>query len=264
VRSTVLRICFLLAIVGPLFNPMIASAQVRESMKTVESRPGVTQPFLLVEPDGAPVASVILFTGGDGVLGFKGAGPFPRGGNFVVRNRKAFAAHGLLVAVIEVPSDHAAGYGRFRMTDGHARDVAAVIAALRQQAPVPVWLVGTSRGTVSVVNAAARLETGGPDGVVISSSITRPSRQTETVFDAGLDEVRVPILVVHHEYDACFVTPGADARPLFGRVRAARKELRLFQGGAGGGEGACGPFAAHGYFGIDDDVVTAIADWIKR
>ncbi len=86
------------------------------------------------------------------------------------------------------------------------------------------------------------------------------------MFDAGLADVRVPTLVVHHERDACVGTPGSDARALIGRVRAARKELLLFRGGAGGGTGdrACGPWAAHGYFGIDDEVVKAIADWIKR
>ena len=244
-----------------------ATAQPRETMKTVESRPGVTQPFVLVEPFGSPVASAILFTGGEGVLGFTGPGPFGPGGNFLVRNRRAFAAHGLLVAVIEVPSDHTAGYGRFRMSDAHARDVAAVIAALRQRAAVPVWVIGTSKGTVSAVNAAARLTTGGPDGLVITSSITRTTQNvTETVFDAGLADVRLPTLVAHHESDACIVTPGSDARFLIQAVRAPRKELLIFKGGAGGssGESACGPWAAHGYYGIDDEVVRAIADWIKR
>lgn len=93
----------------PLVAATPAHAQVSESLRTIESRPGVTQPFVVVESAGAPVASVILFPGGEGVVGFKGPGPFPRGGNFLVRNRKAFAAHGLLVAVIDVPSDHAGG-----------------------------------------------------------------------------------------------------------------------------------------------------------
>lgn len=243
-----------------------APAQQPESLKRVESRAGVTQPFVLVEPPGSPTASVILFTGGDGVLGFQGAGPFPRGKNFLVRNRQAFAAHGLLVAVIDVPSDHASGLGRFRIAREHARDVAAVIAALRAKAAVPVWVVGTSRGTVSAVNAAARLKDGGPDGLVIASSITRGARaNVETVDDAGLGQVRIPTLVIHHEHDACSATPGSDAHALFGRVHASRKELLLFRGGAGGGSGrdACGAFAAHGYFGIDAEVVKAIADWIK-
>jgi hypothetical protein len=242
-----------------------AHAQVSESLRTIESRPGVTQPFVVVESAGVPVASVILFTGGEGVVGFKGPGPFPRGANFLVRNRKTFAAHGVLVAVIDAPSDHAGGLGSFRLTENHARDVAAVIAALRRQAPVPVWVIGTSKGTVSAVNAAARLRIGGPDGLVITSSVTRGVR-IGTVFDAGLGEVRIPTLVVHHEHDRCVGTPGTDARALAARVRAARTELLLFQGGAGGGTGpaACGPWSAHGYFGIDEEVVKAIADWIKR
>jgi pimeloyl-ACP methyl ester carboxylesterase len=247
---------------------MPVGAELRESRQTVESRAGVIQPFFLVEPAGAPAASVILFTGGEGVLGFKGAGPFPRGGNFLVRNRQAFAAHGLLVAVIEVPSDHAGGLGRFRLTEDHARDVAAVIAALRQRAPVPVWVIGTSLGTLSAVNAAVSLKENGPDGLVVTSSATRAGSGwgggPGTIYDAGLDDVRVPTLVVHSENDACVGSPGSDARTLAGRVRAQRKELLLFNGAAGGsGNSACEPFSAHGYFGIDAEVVKAIADWIK-
>jgi len=260
------RVILLTSLIGGAFFSSV-SAQGTETLRSVSSRPGVTQPFILVEPAGPPVASVILFTGGEGVVGFKGSGPFPRGGNFLVRNRQRFAAHGLLTAVIEVPSDHTAGYGRFRTAEAHATDVAAVMTVLRQLAPVPLWLVGTSKGTVSAVNVAARLKTGGPDGIVLTSSITRTAQQTsETVFDAGLSEVRVPTLVVHHEQDACVVTPAADAQGLIGRVRAPRKELRVIQGGAGGasGETACGPFSAHGYFGVDGEVVKVIADWIRQ
>ena len=41
-----------------------------------------------------------------------------------------------------------------------------------------------------------------------------------------------------------------------------RKELVAFQGGAPVGD-PCEGYAYHGYFGIDDEVVKAIADWIK-
>jgi len=151
------------------------------------------------------------------------------------------------------------------MTEDHARDAAVVIAALRQRAAVPVWVVGTSLGSLSAVNAAVRLKDGGPHGLVITSSPTRNTNKNNgTVFDAGLSDVRVPTLVVHSENDACIGTPGADARPMFGRVRAERKELLHFSGAPGGsGLAACEPYSAHGYFGIDADVVKAIADWIK-
>jgi predicted alpha/beta-hydrolase family hydrolase len=254
-----------LVIVALLLSATTTGAQVPESRQTVASRPGVTQTFYLTEPSGTSAASVILFTGGEGALGFKGDGPFPRGGNFLIRHRKAFAAHGLLVAAIDVPSDMPGGYGRFRKTEEHARDVAAVIAALRRHAAVPVWVIGTSKGTISAASVAARLTDGGPDGLVLTSSATRQTRgSSDTVFDVGVESVRVPTLIVHSENDACQGTPGFDARPLFGRVRAARKELLLFNGApAGSGEAACGPFTAHGYFGIEAEVIKAIADWIK-
>jgi hypothetical protein len=53
------------------------------------------------------------------------------------------------------------------------RRCAAVIAWLKQQAPVPVWLVGTSRGTQSAAYIAteATPAQGGPDGIVLTSTI---------------------------------------------------------------------------------------------
>lgn len=40
----------------------------------------------------------------------------------------------------------------------HAQAILAVTARLKKIAPVPVWLVGTSRGPIAVANAAARTE----------------------------------------------------------------------------------------------------------
>lgn len=246
----------LLSLAGPLAlgSPCAAAG---EALRTLETRPGVTQPFLLVRPDAAPVASVVLFTGSEGVAGLAG-------GNFLVRNRQRFAEQGFLVAVVDVPSDHKTGYGWFRTSKEHAQDIAGVIAALRREAPVPVWVVGTSMGTVSAANAAARLKDGGPDGVVLTSSVTRRSAVARiTVRDVDLDEIRVPTLVVHHESDRCVVTPFVDASMLARLLtRAPKKEFMAFQGGAPAGD-PCEAFSAHGFMGIDAEVVTAIADWIK-
>ena len=234
------------------------------SVKTLESRPGVTESFLVVQPDGPPAASVILFSGGDGVLSLKGYGPKWSHANFLVRSRDLFAAEGLLVAVLDVPSDHAPGYGRFRVSKDHARDVAAVIADLKALAPVPVWLVGTSKGTVSAAFVAGRLREGGPDGVVLTSSITERSRRTtDTVLDADLAEIRVPTLIVHHKQDGCVSTRYSSARLLLGQLtKAPRKDFVSVEGGIAVGD-PCEPFAHHGYNGIEREVVRAIAAWIK-
>lgn len=232
-------------------------AAAGEELRTLETRPGVTQQFLLVRPDAAPVASVVLFTGSEGVVRVTG-------GNFLVRNRQRFAGEGFLVAVVDMPSDRKTGYGWFRTSKEHAQDIAGIIGALRREAPVPVWVVGTSMGTVSAANAAARLKDGGPDGVVLTSSVTRRSAVARsTVGDVDLEEIRVPTLVVHHESDRCVVTPLVDASMLTRLLkRAPKKAFMTFQGGAPVGD-PCGGFSAHGFMGIDAAVVTAIADWIK-
>jgi len=150
------------------------------------------------------------------------------------------------------------------LSEEHARDVAAVIADLKARVSVPVWLVGTSMGTVSVAFVAGRLREGGPDGVVLTSSITDRSRQTiNTVLDADLDEIRVPTLIVHHKQDGCGVTQYNVARLLPGQLtRAPRKEFLSFEGGMPVGD-PCESFAYHGYKGIEPEVVRAIAAWIK-
>jgi pimeloyl-ACP methyl ester carboxylesterase len=244
--------------------PAVSAPAFEASVKTLEPRPGVTESFLLVHPEGPPVASVILFSGGEGAVLLKRFGPKWSHGNFLVRSRDLFAAEGLLVAVLDVPSDQAAGYGRFRVSKEHARDVAAVIADLKALAAVPVWLVGTSKGTVSAAFVAGQLRLGGPDGVVLTSSITERSRGTmDTVLDADLDEIRVPTLIVHHKQDGCSVTQYNVARLLPRQLkRAPRKEFLSFEGGISVGD-LCEAFAHHGYNGIEPEVVRAIAAWIK-
>ena len=72
---------------------------------SIQTPRGVKQAFILIKPD-KPVASVILFAGGHGALGLKSASSMSWGaGNFLVRSRDKFAAHGFLVAVVDAPSD---------------------------------------------------------------------------------------------------------------------------------------------------------------
>ena len=89
-----------------LVRPVPASA-LDEKILTIPSRPGVTESFVLIRPAEAPVASVILFMGGRGALGLSRGPLGPRNTNFLVRTRQRFAERGLLVAVVDVPSDEA-------------------------------------------------------------------------------------------------------------------------------------------------------------
>jgi pimeloyl-ACP methyl ester carboxylesterase len=254
-----------LALAGALLVSMPAAALDAE-LKTIPTRPGVTDSLLLLRPEGSPVATVILFTGGLGGLGLSERGIGSGNRNFLVRNRARFVEQGLLVAVIDAPSDRRdQALWNFRTTAQHAEDVKAVIAALREIASVPVWLVGTSMGTVSAASVAARLKEGGPDGIVLTSSVTRTNRVVgESVPMVKLDRITVPTLVVHHAHDECVATPYGEARWLLKDLKhAPRKELLTFDGGDPPRGDPCEPDAAHGYIGLDAQVVKAIADWIK-
>jgi pimeloyl-ACP methyl ester carboxylesterase len=242
----------------------ILPARAGEELIQLPTRPGVTEPFYLLTPPGAPVASVILFTGGNGLLG-SAHRPVLNGKNFLIRSRGAFAAAGFLVASVDAPSDHPDGLEGFRSSAEHARDIAAVIAYLRQKAPVPVWLIGTSMGTISAANAAARLKTGGADGLVLTSSIVAANRRTapiEATVDVGA--ISVPTLFVHNKEDACPLCPfDAVPRLMAGFTRAPKKQLIAVSGGSPPESAPCEALARHGYFGIEDEVVGDIVRWIK-
>jgi hypothetical protein len=241
------------------------AARADEELVKLPTRPGVTQPFWVMTPPGSPVASVILFTGGPGLL-FSQRQPVLRGKNFLIRSRDKFAAAGFLVASVDGPSDHLEGLDEsFRTSAEHASDIAAVIAYLRQKAAVPVWLIGTSRGTTSVANVAARLKSGGPDGLVLTSSIVAPTRilaPIQSSVDVGT--IAVPTLFVHNRDDACMACPFSAVPALMARfTRAPRKELIAVSGGSTPLSDPCEALSRHGYIGIEDEVVGKIAAWIK-
>jgi pimeloyl-ACP methyl ester carboxylesterase len=241
-----------------------ASPGRAEELIKLPTRSGVEQPFYLTLPEGPPVASLMLFPGSEGKLSGYGPADINRG-NFLVRTRNLFVARGFAVAVMDVPSDEGGGMSPgFRVGAAHRTDIAAVIAYLRQKMAVPVWLVGTSMGTLSAANGAT-LEAGGADGVVLTSSVVRTSKRvTTTVFDTGPGRVKIPTLIVHNRDDACVVCPFSEAPGLLSRYTASpRKELIAVAGGSTTMSEPCEALSRHGYIGIEQQVVSVIGDWIK-
>lgn len=266
-RWALAALCLLLSLAPPTWaqaNPaLLFSTQVID----VPTRPGVTQRFVYLLPQH-PVASVILFSGGQGGLQISADGEFRGGsGNFLVRSRRWFVERGFAVAVVDAPSDRQSPpfLGGFRQTPQHEQDIKAVMAWLRQQAAVPVWLIGTSRGTQSAAYIATQLDqaSGGPDGLVLTSTILRDNKGGRAVPEMPLSRLRIPVLVLHHEQDACRLCAFSDIPGLMDALSAvAQKELISVRGGISQGD-PCEARAYHGYNGIEQDVVTRIADWIS-
>ena len=243
----------------------VAHAAQQPLTVDLPSRPGVTQRILVINPE-KPKAAVILFAGGNGGLTLEPDGRIQKlAGNFLVRSRQLFADQGLTTVVIDAPSDRQSPpyLSGVRQTPEHVADVRAVIAWLREQAKIPVWLVGTSRGTQSAAWVATRLATadGGPDGIVLTSTMLT-DRASRAVPEMELDRLHIPVLVVHHRDDACRYCLLSDMPRLMDRLTAPpRRELLVFEGGDNVGD-PCGARAYHGYNGIEHDVVIRIATWI--
>jgi hypothetical protein len=254
------------AFASPLLILMSAAVARADEIVTLRTREGVTQSFTLLVSD-KPAASVILFPGGNGKtpLHILKPGQMVRKGNFLVRIRYELQRLGLTVAIVDVPSDQqSGGMITFRHSDEHARDIGVVVDYLKAKTPVPVWLIGTSRGTESAASLAIKLGSR-IDGVILTSSITVQNRGGENILRLPLDSVRVPVLAVAHKDDDCHVTPPNGADLIVQAVRASpRKKILIFEGGDPPKSEPCEALSAHGFFGIEKKVAAAIAEFIKE
>lgn len=227
------------------------------------TRDGVKLPVWLIAPANA-TDIVILFSGGGGVLEITDKG-IKHKTNFLIRTRQMFADRGLVVAIPDKPTDRADLFN-FRTTAEHAEDIKVLMQFLRQRFPgKPLWLVGTSRGTISVASVAARIQgKAGPDGIVLTSSLTRGGiNNYDSLQNVDLASIRVPTLIVHNKLDECRFTPFSDAEELTGKLRSVKiKAFKAFNGGQSPGD-PCQPESYHGYMGIEKPVVNSIVAWIK-
>lgn len=250
------------ALLGIVGLALAWAACAADKVIDIPTRAGVTQRFLYM-PAADAKAAVVLFPGGHGGLQLD-AGGTPRRlrNNFLVRSAPLFVAQGISVALVDAPSDRQSEpfLLGFRESPQHAADVQAVIAWLKTQQNVPVWLVGTSRGTQSAAASAIAIRNGGPDGVVLTSTILVDRRST-AVPDMAVDTLTLPVLVVHHEQDGCRACSFNDVPRLMRKLTAPRKELISFRGGDNVGD-PCEALAYHGYNGIENEVVGRIGAWI--
>jgi pimeloyl-ACP methyl ester carboxylesterase len=268
-----------LAVAAAVAVPLLAvpaAAQLVTEVVTVDVRPGVTMRYLDIRGAGPPSATVILFAGGNGVLRLDASGRIGTdlALNFLIRSRERFAREGLAVAALDTASDlRGSGMnGDIRLSAQHAQDVARVIAVLKKRIVAPVWLVGTSSGTISAAGVAARLaqSEARPDGVVLTStqSTLVQGYCGRTVYFAQLAAIRVPVLAISHRDDGCPCSPGsaaAGAKLMAALGAAPAKQHRVFSGGGPPlSKGPCLARTPHGFFGIEGEVVKAIAEWIRK
>jgi pimeloyl-ACP methyl ester carboxylesterase len=229
----------------------VGGAARAEETINLPTRPGVTESILFTAT-AHPIASLIMFPGNLGLVRAVRS-------NFLIRVVPNFVALDFNVAVADSPSDEPDGMpDGFRMSEAHATDIAAVIAFLRQRAAVPVWLVGTSRGTISAASVGVRLGPPRVDGVVLTSTVWAGS-----IAQVPLEQLRVPALLVHNRNDGCKESPFAFAAAGLARLSAAPVKELIAVAGGNSRSAACEALSPHGYYGIEGEVVPLIGAWIK-
>jgi hypothetical protein len=220
------------------------------------------QPYYLHDGGAAkPAYALVLFPGGDGRVDYREQGGriVHRGRNFLVRSGDLFAGEGFVAAVLDVASDHASGMDDgFRTGAEHTQDVAAVIDDLRRRFPgVKVILVGTSRGTLSAAYAGRALGRK-IDGVVLTSSVFRATRNSMGLAGFAYGDIAAPILFVQHAEDGC-ASCCRYSETLW--IRDSYPLITVKGGDAGSGN-PCEAISHHGYLGQEAEVAAAIRSWI--
>jgi hypothetical protein len=207
----------------------------------------------------APRAILIMFPGGAGTVEIS-AGGTTTNRNFLVRTLPLWIAQGFAVEIVGSPNG-APLLGE-RHTPAYLAAIDRAIDFARSRGNAPVWLVGTSQGSTAAANGAAHLGSK-IAGVVLSSSVTRPNRSGETVFDSEPGLIAVPALIVANQGDSCRVTPPTDAPSLAASlVRSPRKEVIIVASDQIQSD-PCEAMSPHGYLGIEPAVVQRIGDWIR-
>lgn len=199
----------------------------------------------IVLPDGPPAGSAILLPGGTTRLTIDSRGETDSG-NFLLRIRGAFLDAGFAIAYVEDPAD-----------------LAPLVARMRRIAR-PVFYIGTSNGTTVAVHSAADLGSRGPDGIVLTSTVTATSKQfPETAATADLRKIGVPVLFVHNRNDDCRSSPPGGLLGLLARLPRTTSTARIDVASDRTASDPCGPFSPHGYLGIEDAVAERIVAWMR-
>ena len=240
------------------------------SQLIVKSRP-------LSPPSGTPAASasVLLMAGGNGVLNLDPNGDVQElQGNFLIRSSYRFLSDGLNVAMLDAAPTYPDpnGFNNQRHTHQHADLVAKALETVRTVWPsVPVWLVGTSSGTISVANVAARSgqSPSALKGIVLTSSVTQPANTpgaSVMSLSPGLSSIKVPTLVVWHSADSCPGSPSGGAHAVYTSLTGLSSGMKaetVIKGGGWVAMPACSALGYHGYSGVEDEVVAAIVKFIS-
>jgi hypothetical protein len=242
-----------------------------DEVVTLDTRPGVTQSFLLLESRGAAKGAVIMLPGHEGKVEFRktadeGYEVKDQGGGLTAHRamRETLRKSGFAVAVIAPPSDRAWLDPWFRKSAEHLEDMRNVIGYLQKRYGSNPYLQGHCLASFSAASVVSRLKSDGISGLILSS--TRSTGKDGSVTDFERGTVSVPVLLVHHRDDSCPQSPYRNIEGVkdFYRASAPKVDVITVTGGASRAkrkQQSCQD-GYHGFKGTQKDTAKAIASWL--
>ena len=232
-----------------------------EAIEIVPTRPDVTVRLLVIKTNSKPSTALILFPGADGTKHFgEKDGRFWVSKNFLMRSARDLATAGYIVVAVDAPSDQSYGMSDpFRTSPQHAKDIRKIIAYLKEKHRVAsFYLVGTSKGTLSAAYLASVYDDPSIEGVILTA--VYPPADMGSIDFTEIDD---PVLIVHHVYDQCRITPYQGATELKKRLtESPQVDLVGVTGGIPPASGPCDALSNHGFFGVEQPVIRVMTDWL--
>ena len=226
--------------------------------KIIKKYLGTAPLFELVDKKNS--VNLIFFNGGPGWWGNLNSK------NFLIRERMSFFKKGASIFIFPNAAKKQKMSYDDRLNGLHRDKIHKLVNEIRNRNDLPIFLVGISRGAVSVGSYIA--EYGKEvDGVILMSAIyfhDRISKRNAYSMQEVIGrKPKTKILIIHHESDGCKICQPSSAQDFFNTIEGQEKSLLWVSGGQSSGD-PHGPFHHHGYEGVENIAVNYLINWIKK
>ena len=269
-RPRCLRLCLSLAAIcclsgAPVLGREIALHHSSADDGLVEDLPlqgGGLQRVLYSPARHDTKGIIVMFPGGTGEIDIEKSGHVKNAKNFAVRSDDLWRERGYGIVLVDA-LEHQSMRGQ-RSSTAYAVLTQRIIEFAHRQENVPVWVLGTSQGSIAAMNAVSHAGGTPLAGLILTESVSILGGSHETVFDAHPEDVHVPSLVVANVDDRCKVAPPSTAQSIAQAIRHAPTTVLTVSGGEQRSRDDCASLSPHGYYGIEEKVVDDIVDWMQK
>ena len=143
----------------------------------------------------------------------------------------------------------------------HLTDIRAVVDFLVNEGATEVFLIGTSRGTLSVAYLATVVTHANVEGYVLTASLA----ESPPAIRSYAPRITDPVLMVHHTGDVCRVTRYDDALAIYETIPASPRNgfITVSGGSPPIDDNPCQSRTAHGFLGKEREAVAGIVEWLN-